>query len=76
MNTYEVQCYRDEFELLKKINHPNVVRVFDLKEDADAVYLVMEYLNGPSLTTQMEQVYMETGGKGFSEEQASDILAK
>lgn len=76
MNAYEVECFKDEFELLKKINHPNVVRVFDLKEDAEAVYLVMEYLNGPSLTAQMEQVYMETGGRGFPEEQAQEILAK
>jgi serine/threonine protein kinase len=76
MNSYELQCYREEFELLRKINHPNVVKVYDLKEDKDAVYLIMEYLNGPTLTDYLVQIFDETEGQGFDEEQAAEIFAK
>ena len=76
MNSYELQCYRDEFELLSKINHPNVVKVFNLKEDVDFIYLIMEYLNGPTLTAQLEKIFTETDGYGFEEDQAIEIFAK
>lgn len=76
MNSYELQCFRDEFELLQKINHPNVVRVFALREDAQAVYLIMEHLNGSTLSALIEQALLESGGKGLHEDQAVDIFAK
>lgn len=76
MNSYELQCFREEFKLLSQINHPNVVKVFNLKEDAEAVYLVMEYLNGPTLTAQLERVFTETNGMGFDEDEAREIFLK
>lgn len=76
MNKYEMNCFLDEFNFLKTITHPNVVRVFDLKEDSKAVYLIMEYLNGPNLALELEQVYTETGGLGLDEDHARDIFLK
>ena len=76
MGNYDLKCFSDEFEFLSQINHPNVVRVFDLIQDDKSVYLIMEYLNGPTLTTQLEQVISENDGLGFSEEQAQEIFLK
>ena len=36
-----------------KINHPNVVGVFDVAVDGDTPYLVMEYLDGEDLAAKM-----------------------
>jgi len=38
-----------EGEAASRINHPNVVSVFDVSEDDDVPYLVMEYLEGSTL---------------------------
>jgi serine/threonine protein kinase len=76
MNNYDFECFKKEFILLSELNHPNIVHVFDFKEDESAVYLIMEYLNGESLTMEMERMYKETGSRVYDEEDAKDILVK
>lgn len=76
MNNYDLECFKKEFMLLSKINHANIVHVFDFKEDESAVYLIMEYLNGESLTKEMETLYKETGSRVYDEEDAKDIIVK
>ena len=45
----KIKCSRDynrinrEINILKKINHLNVVQVFEIKEDLDKYYIIMEY---------------------------------
>src|SRR5205085_16417 len=46
-----------EARILAKLNHPHVVRVFDFEQDAHFPYLVLEYVNGPSL----EQLIVQSG---------------
>jgi len=38
-----------EARLLAKCNHPNVVTILEFGQQQDFAYLVMEYINGPSL---------------------------
>lgn len=38
-----------EIDILSKLNHPNVIRLFDWFEDKDKIYLVMEFVNGKDL---------------------------
>ena len=38
-----------EAQAASALNHPNIVSIFDLGEEADAVFLVMEYIEGKSL---------------------------
>lgn len=40
-----------EARLAARVNHPHVVSVFDLVQADDALWLVMEYVDGPSLST-------------------------
>ena len=35
-----------EIEIIKQIDHPNVVKVLDVQEDDKYVYIVMEMLKG------------------------------
>ncbi len=45
-----------EAEVLKRIDHPNVVRVFDIGEQGDAPFLVMEALKGETLGERLARV--------------------
>jgi predicted Ser/Thr protein kinase len=42
--------FLDEARIAARIEHPNVAQVFDLGEKQDVLYLVMEYVDGDSLS--------------------------
>lgn len=42
-----------EARLAARVNHPHVVSVFDLVQADDALWLVMEYVDGPSLSAMV-----------------------
>ena len=42
---------KDEFELLKSLDHPNIARIYEAFEDASNAYVVSEPLFGGDLTT-------------------------
>lgn len=45
-----IKLLSNEITLLKKINHPNIVRLIDLKKTKSHCYIVMEYCNGGDLS--------------------------
>lgn len=44
-----LESLRHEAQLLARFNHPNLVRVYDLDEEATFPFLVLEYVDGLSL---------------------------
>ncbi|MBY0457289.1 MAG: serine/threonine protein kinase [Gemmataceae bacterium] len=44
-----------EARLLARLNHPHIVRVWDVDDDADPPYLVLEWVDGPSLDELIRQ---------------------
>jgi len=46
---------RTEARLLARLNHPNVVRVWDFEDDPEMPYLVLEYVEGLSLAELIQQ---------------------
>lgn len=48
---------RDEAETLAELDHPNIIRIFDVVEDADGLAIVMQYAAGGTLA----QVLAERG---------------
>ncbi|HEY3254009.1 MAG TPA: serine/threonine-protein kinase [Polyangiaceae bacterium] len=50
-NTEMRTLFRREAELAAQMNHPNVVQVMDVVEDRESPFIVMEYLDGASLST-------------------------
>jgi eukaryotic-like serine/threonine-protein kinase len=49
-NSYLVR-FRQEAKAIASLNHPNIVRAFDIDNDGDTHYLVMEYVDGHDLQT-------------------------
>ena len=51
--------YRDlfykEYNTAKGISNPYIVKYFDIKDDADGLYILMEYVNGCTLKEKIEK---------------------
>eukprot|EP00922_Rhytidocystis_sp_ex-Travisia-forbesii_P005105 GHVS01007467.1.p1 GENE.GHVS01007467.1~~GHVS01007467.1.p1 ORF type:complete len:777 (+),score=148.79 GHVS01007467.1:281-2611(+) len=45
----DVERFRQEIRLMKSLDHPNIVRLFESFEDETDIYLVMEYCQGGEL---------------------------
>ena len=52
---------------LKEIDHPNVIKLYDIKETSLSYFLVMEFCNGGSLSNCFEE-YKNKNKKPFPEE--------
>jgi len=66
----------NELQMLKEIDHPNVMRIHELFKDDHHYYLITEYLAGGELFDRIKrQVYEgEESGRGFSEKDAADLM--
>ncbi|HHW01029.1 MAG TPA: protein kinase [Clostridiaceae bacterium] len=45
-----------EPDILRKLNHPALPRVFDILEDSDSIYIIFDYIEGTSLDKKLEEV--------------------
>jgi serine/threonine protein kinase len=50
-----VRRFLSEAKALGRLDHPNIVRVFNVDQDGDTVYIVMEFIEGESLVTLMKR---------------------
>ena len=66
-NEEKRKLLKNEIKLLKLLNHPNIIKLEDVKSTKDNYYLVMEYANGGSIEEYLEK-YEEKNKKYFSEE--------
>ena len=47
--------FRREAQAAGRLNHPNIVGVFDYGETGDVAYIVMEYIDGPPLKNLLDK---------------------
>ena len=47
-NSY-LERFRREAKAIASLNHPNIVRMYDIDNDGDTHYMVMEHVDGPDL---------------------------
>lgn len=45
-----------EVEILRELDHPNVIKLFETFEDKDSIYIVMEICEGGELFYLIDQV--------------------
>jgi len=46
------ESFHSEAKMMAKLNHPNLVRIFDFGETEGMPYIIMEYVDGPTLYNQ------------------------
>ena len=57
----------NEISILKGINHPNIVKLIEVKKTKNHIYIVTEFCNGGSLFEKLNK-YIKANRKAFSEE--------
>jgi serine/threonine-protein kinase len=62
------QRFQREIEIIARLSHPNIVMAFDAGESASGLYLVMEFVDGRDLGTEVIQ------GGAFSTATAMDCI--
>ena len=43
------KMFANEAEILRKLEHPNIVRVYDFEREGDLVFIIMDWVDGKSL---------------------------
>lgn len=46
MDDAELEKVNDEIDILKQLNHPNIMKIYETSEDKLYIYIIMEYFNG------------------------------
>ena len=57
---------------MKDINHLNIIKMIDFKEDSDYNYCIYDYCNGGNLSVYLK--YLKENNKSFSEGEAQYII--
>ena len=47
--------FRKEAQRIRKLNHPNIVNIYDLFEENDTYYYIMDYIDGESLADRLKR---------------------
>src|SRR5262249_50972060 len=55
------RMFLDEASLASRVHHPNVAEILDLGEQEDVLYLVMEWIDGESLSVLMRTLQRNQG---------------
>ena len=71
MDSSDVELMRTEIEILKICQHPNIIRLYDIFENIDYIYIIMEYCPGGDLFS-----YLENRNFKVSEERAAILMKK
>jgi eukaryotic-like serine/threonine-protein kinase len=51
-----LETFRNEAKIIAGLNHENIVRVFDIEERYQTVFIIMEYLEGESLAAMIRRL--------------------
>ena len=68
MKLKELELQKREIEVLKLCQHPNIIRLLDVFENPEVIYIVLEYLEGGDLF-----VYLDKRDFKITEDQARSI---
>ena len=60
--------FKNELLILQSLKHVNIVHLEEVKIDNNYYYIVMEYINGGSLTDCLKKYQKKNNGKSFPEE--------
>ena len=69
MQASDFELVKTEIDIMKLCHHPNIVRLLDHFENAEYIFIVMEYLAGGSLES-----YLKKNKFNFTEKRAAEIM--
>ena len=63
-----IKYFQNEIDILTQINHPNIVKLEEMKKSKDHYYIVMEYINGGGLSNCLKKYMKKHNNAAFPEE--------
>lgn len=69
MQSTDIELVKTEIDIMKLCHHPNIVRLLDHFENAEYIFIVMEYIAGGSLES-----YLKKNRFKFSEKRAAEMM--
>jgi serine/threonine protein kinase len=72
---HDAAALRNEVETLRRLDHPNIVRLYEVLEDADTVFLLMELCAGGELFDKIdsEERLTEPVARNFAQQMLSAL---
>lgn len=67
MTNVDLELVRNEIEILKVCQHPNIIKIYDVYENAEFIYIFMEYCEGGDLFTRLEKTKFKISEKKAAE---------
>ena len=55
MDSFDLELVRTEIEILKICQHPYIIKLYDIFENVDYIYIIMEYCSGGDLYTFLKK---------------------
>ena len=68
MSKNEMKSFQEEINVLKKLDHPNILKLYEIYEDSKRFYLITELCKGGELFDEI----IETGK--FTEKAAANTI--
>ena len=72
IDTELIDDLRNEIALLKLVDHPNVIKLFEFYEDDSNIFLILEFCDGGELFDRLH----EQAGSHYGEVQAARLMHK
>ena len=71
MSTADLELAKTEIDILKICNHPNIIKLYDVFDTPEYIYIIMEYCSGKDLFS-----YIEKRNYKLPEPRAANIIHK
>jgi len=66
--------FNNEIFILRNVNHPNIIKLHEIKQTLNNFYLVFDLCNGGGLSNCLEKYMKNNGNKPFSQEIVQHIM--
>lgn len=57
MTQAELKAFEEEMQILRKLDHPNILKLFEVFEDNRKFFLVTEYCKGGELFDEISNLH-------------------
>ena len=74
LNIKNLEKFKREIEILKKMDHPNIIKLYDVYESANSYYLLMEECQGGELFDRI--IKRIENNQMYTEKEACEIISQ
>lgn len=75
-SAFQLNAFISQAEFLKKLDHPSIIRIYDIGENDDIAYIVMDYIEGETLQKILNEYGPQSESKVIEwAKQVADVLS-